>query len=163
MRKADIIAKKILTRTAAIQQVAQWRVTGRTISFTNGIFDILHRGHFDYLTHAASLGNILVVGVNTDASVQRLKGLSRPLNTESDRLFALASLLVVSAVCLFDEDTPAALIDAVQPDVLAKGGDYSIEQIVGADKVLACGGKVEIIPFVKGYSTTGLIEKIHSL
>ena len=157
------IQSRILDRTALVRSCAAWRGTGRSIVFTNGCFDILHRGHFDYLSRAASMGNILVVGVNTDASVHRLKGPQRPVNSEQDRLFALASLLVVDAVCLFEEDTPAALIEAVQPDVLAKGGDYTIDRIVGAESVLARGGWVEVIPFVAGYSTTGLIEKIHSL
>ena len=101
--------------------------------------------------------------MNSDASVRRLKGEQRPVNSEQDRLFALASLLLVDAVILFEEDTPAALIDALQPDILAKGGDYTIDRIVGAEGVLARGGKVEVIPFVEGYSTTGLIEKIHRL
>ncbi len=142
---------------------AAWRGAGRKMVFTNGCFDILHRGHLDYLARAAALGNMLVVGVNTDASVRRLKGEQRPVNGEADRLFALASLLLVDAVILFDEDTPAALIEALQPDVLAKGGDYTVDRIVGADTVLSRGGRVEVIPFVAGYSTTGLIEKIHRL
>ena len=161
--KLQWIQSRILDRTSLVRSCSAWRGSGRTVVFTNGCFDILHRGHFDYLARAASLGNMLVVGVNTDASVRRLKGPQRPVNGEQDRLLALASLLVVDAVCLFDEDTPAALIEAVQPDVLAKGGDYSIDGIVGADTVLARGGKVEVIPFVTGYSTTGLIEKLHAL
>ena len=148
---------------ALLHKANIWRGAGKKIVFTNGCFDILHRGHLDYLARAAALGNVLVVGVNTDASVRRLKGEQRPLNGEEDRLFALASLLLVEGVILFEEDTPAALIDALQPDILAKGGDYSIDRIVGAEGVLARGGKVEVIPFVEGYSTTGLIEKIHRL
>lgn len=163
MHKLQWIQNRILDRTPLVRSCAAWRGSGRSIVFTNGCFDILHHGHFDYLARAASLGSILVVGVNTDASVQRLKGPQRPVNREADRLLALASLLVVDAVCLFDEDTPAELIAAIGPDVLAKGGDYTIDRIVGADTVLARGGRVEVIPFVEGYSTTGLIEKIHSL
>jgi rfaE bifunctional protein nucleotidyltransferase chain/domain len=161
--KHQWIQNRILDRTGLVRSCAAWRASGRSVVFTNGCFDILHRGHLDYLSRAASFGNMLVVGVNSDASVRRLKGPLRPVNNEADRLYALASLLVVDAVCLFDEDTPAALIEAVRPDVLAKGGDYTIDTIVGAREVQARGGRVEVIPFVPGYSTTGLIEKIHSL
>jgi rfaE bifunctional protein nucleotidyltransferase chain/domain len=158
------IQSKILdSRKHLAQRCAAWKASGQTVVFTNGCFDILHRGHLEYLAHAAGMGNRLVIGVNTDASVKRLKGPLRPVISESDRLFALASLLVVDAVCLFDEDTPAEMIEAVRPDVLAKGGDYTIDTIVGAREVLARGGRVEVIPFVEGYSTTGLIEKIHNL
>ncbi len=157
------IQNRILDRRALTYSCAAWRGSGRRIVFTNGCFDILHRGHFDYLARAAALGSILVVGVNSDDSVRRLKGQNRPVNSEADRLFALASLLVVDAVCLFDEDTPAGLIESVRPDVLAKGGDYTIDRIVGAQGVLDRGGRVEVIPFVDGYSTSGLIDKIHSL
>lgn len=151
------------SRETLAQHTAALRGAGRRIVFTNGCFDILHRGHLDYLARAASFGNILIVGVNTDASVKRLKGPLRPVNAQEDRLFALASLLVIDAVCLFDEETPAELIDALRPDVLAKGGDYTIDRIVGARETLARGGQVEVIPFVDGYSTTNLIQKIHSL
>jgi D-beta-D-heptose 7-phosphate kinase/D-beta-D-heptose 1-phosphate adenosyltransferase len=149
------------SRETFVHHCAATRAAGRSVVFTNGCFDILHRGHLEYLANAASLGNTLVVGVNSDASVKRLKGPLRPVNNEQDRLFALASLLMVDSVCLFDEDTPLSLIEAVKPDVLVKGGDYTIDTIVGAREVLANGGKVEVIPFVEGYSTTGLIEKIH--
>ena len=163
MQKLQWIQQRIFERAHLAQSCAAWRAAGRTIVFTNGCFDLLHRGHLDYLARAASLGNILVVGVNSDASVKRLKGDQRPVIAQEDRLFALASLLVADAVCLFDEDTPADIIAAVHPDVLAKGGDYSIDNIVGAKDVLARGGRVEILPFVTGYSTTGLIDKIHAL
>lgn len=136
---------------------------GRKIVFTNGVFDILHHGHLDYLAKAASLGNVLVLGLNSDASVKRLKGDERPLNNQNDRAFQLACLLFVDVVCVFEEDTPKDLIEAVKPDVLAKGGDYTIETIVGADFVLANGGQVEVIPFVSGYSTTSLIARIRNL
>jgi rfaE bifunctional protein nucleotidyltransferase chain/domain len=158
--KLDWIQRRILGREHLIRQCNIWRGAGKTIVFTNGCFDILHHGHLDYLARAADLGNVLVVGVNTDASVQRLKGPERPLNKEADRLFGLASLLCVDAVCLFDEDTPEELIREVRPGVLAKGGDYTVDTIVGADFVQAQGGRVEIIPFVDGYSTTSLIERI---
>ena len=140
-----------------------WRASGKKIVFTNGCFDILHHGHLAYLAQAASFGNILMVGVNSDASVKRLKGQDRPLTHENDRAFQLASLLVVDAVCIFDEDTPKELIELVRPNVLAKGGDYSIETIVGADFILNNGGSVEVIPFVNGYSTTSIIEHIKKL
>jgi D-glycero-beta-D-manno-heptose 1-phosphate adenylyltransferase len=131
--------------------------------FTNGVFDILHHGHLDYLARAASLGNMLIIGVNTDASVKRLKGDKRPITNENDRAFQLASLLFVDAVCLFEEDTPKDLIEAVKPDILVKGGDYTISNIVGADFVLGNGGSVEVIPFVEGYSTTSILDRIQKL
>lgn len=158
--KLHWIQSRILSREQLAQHCAALRAAGCSVVFTNGCFDILHRGHLDYLARAADFGNALVVGVNSDASVRRLKGPSRPVNKEQDRLFALASLLVVDAVCLFDEDTPLALIEELKPDVLAKGGDYSIETVVGSKEVMARGGNVEIIPFVEGYSTTALIEKL---
>lgn len=163
MHKLDWITRKILTREALIRQCNIWRGAGKKIVFTNGCFDVLHRGHYDYLARAADLGNVLVVGVNTDHSVQRLKGPTRPLNSTDDRMFALASLLCVDAVCSFEEDTPLELIKVVRPGILAKGGDYTIDNIVGADVVQGDGGTVEVIPFVTGYSTTGLIEKIQKL
>jgi rfaE bifunctional protein nucleotidyltransferase chain/domain len=161
--KTDWINSRILEPQQLRRRIAGWRGSGQRIVFTNGCFDILHHGHLDYLARAASLGNRLVVAVNSDASVKRLKGPLRPVNEESDRLLALASLLVVDAVCLFTEDTPAEIIELLQPDVLAKGGDYTVDTIVGAGSVLSRGGSVEVIPFVEGYSTTGLIEKITKL
>jgi rfaE bifunctional protein nucleotidyltransferase chain/domain len=163
MDKTLWIQNKINLKEAFIHKINGWRFLGKKIVFTNGCFDILHRGHLDYLSKAASLGNILVIGVNTDASVKRLKGESRPVNNEQDRLFQLASLMFVDAVCLFDEDTPKDLIEAVKPDVLVKGGDYTIDKIVGAEFVLNSGGKVEVIPFVDGYSTTSIIQTIQKL
>ena len=163
MHKLQWIHNRIFDRDTLVKHCNIWRSAGRKIVFTNGCFDILHHGHLDYLIKAADLGHALVVGVNTDASVHKLKGPERPVNNEQDRLFQLASLLCVDAVCLFDEDTPKTLIEAVQPDVLVKGGDYTIDKIVGADFVQQRGGKVEIIPFVEGYSTTSLIARIRSL
>ncbi len=150
----DIIAKI----TTAEQWAAQ-RPKGRIV-FTNGCFDILHRGHAVYLAQARSLGDALVVGLNTDASVRRLKGPERPLNAQADRAFLLASLACVDAVILFDDDTPEHLIHQVVPDVLVKGGDYTIDKIVGADFVMQNGGLVTTIPFVDGYSTTNIIQKM---
>ena len=163
MHKLQWIQNKIYSRDALVRECNVWRATQKKIVFTNGCFDILHHGHLDLLAKAAELGNILIVGVNTDASVQRLKGKDRPVTNEMDRLFQLASLLCVDAVSLFDEDTPEELIKMIRPDVLVKGGDYTIDRIVGADHVQSYGGRVEIIPFVKGYSTTSLIERIKML
>ena len=140
-----------------------WRAKQQKIVFTNGCFDILHHGHLDLLAKAADMGNVLVVGLNTDASVQRLKGPERPVTNEQDRAFQLASLLCVDAVCFFDEDTPKELIELVCPDVLVKGGDYSLDRIIGADFVAANGGRIEIIPFVPGYSTTSILGRIKEL
>jgi D-glycero-beta-D-manno-heptose 1-phosphate adenylyltransferase len=164
MHKLDWIKSKIVPDTTQLARKCHaWRVTGKKIVFTNGCFDILHHGHLDLLAKAADLGNILIVGLNTDQSVKRLKGAERPINHEQDRAFQLASLLCVDAVCHFDEDTPAELIKVVQPDVLVKGGDYTIDKIVGADHVMSYGGRVEIIPFVEGYSTSSLIANIKKL
>ncbi|MBS1773213.1 MAG: D-glycero-beta-D-manno-heptose 1-phosphate adenylyltransferase [Bacteroidetes bacterium] len=163
MHKLQWIENKILDASSLQRHINMWRSVGKKIVFTNGCFDILHHGHLDLLAKAADFGNILIVGLNADASVKRLKGEERPINHEKDRAFQLASLLCVDAVCYFDEDTPEALIKMIKPDVLVKGGDYNINTIVGADTVLANGGKVEIVPFVQGYSTTQLIENIKKL
>lgn len=130
---------------------------GLKVVFTNGCFDILHRGHVEYLSKAADKGDVLVVGLNTDASVKRLKGEGRPVNNEEARAMVLASLSFVDAVVLFDEDTPYELIKAVRPDVLVKGADYKKEEIVGYDIVTSYGGTVETIPLVEGYSSTKII------
>ena len=163
MRKADIINSKIFSLPDLVRRIAQWRILGKTVAFTNGVFDIMHRGHIASLSEAAREADYLVVGLNSDASTKRLKGPSRPVNDEQARAIVMASLLMVNAVILFDEDTPLELIKAVMPDVLVKGGDYTEEQIVGAREVKANGGKVVINPIVQGYSTTGLIEKITKL
>ena len=140
---------------------ASWsKPEGQKVVFTNGCFDILHRGHATYLAQARTLGDLLVVGLNTDDSVQRLKGPSRPINNQYDRAFLLASLACVDFVILFDEDTPEQLIHTVCPDILVKGGDYTLDTIVGADFVLQNGGTVTTIPFVDGYSTTSTLNKI---
>ena len=163
MHKVQWILNKIHTKESLIRQCLVWRAKGQKIVFTNGCFDILHHGHLDYLAKAADMGNVLIVGVNTDDSVHKLKGPERPVTNEKDREFQLSSLLCVDAVCLFDEDTPLELIQALKPDVLVKGGDYNIDNIVGASFVKSYGGKVEIVPFVQGYSTTGIIEYIKKL
>lgn len=163
MKQPQIIQQKILDLTGLLHQTRRWRILGKTVAFTNGCFDILHQGHIASLSDAAREADYLVVGVNSDASTRRLKGDSRPVNGQDSRALMLASLLMVDAVILFDEDTPLELIKAVQPDVLVKGGDYTIDQIVGAKEVIAAGGSVVINPIVPGFSTTGLIEKIHKL
>lgn len=151
----------VTDRAGAVRLTHVWRVKGDRIVFTNGCFDILHRGHVEYLEEAAMLGDRLVVGVNSDASVRRLgKGTDRPLNDEQSRAKVLAALRCVDAVVIFDEDTPLELITAIQPDVLAKGGDWKPEQIVGADVVKARGGSVHSLKLVDGFSTTALVEKI---
>lgn len=138
-----------------------WRMKGDRIVFTNGCFDILHRGHVEYLQEAASLGDRLVVAVNSDASVRRQgKGPDRPLNDEGSRAKVLAALRMVDAVIIFEDDTPLALIRAIVPDVLVKGGDWPVERIVGADAVMASGGEVRSLRLVDGFSTTALVERI---
>ncbi len=153
---------KILQLDEAITKVADWQRADQKVVFTNGCFDIVHLGHIDYLEKARALGDRLVLGLNTDASVGRLKGPSRPVVNEYARARLMAALAFVDTVILFDEPTPKALIEALKPDILVKGDDYSIENIVGADFVMRNGGSVETVPLVKGYSTTGLIEKIKS-
>lgn len=130
------------------------------IVFTNGCFDVLHFGHVHYLLEARKLGDLLVIGLNSDDSVRRLKGPSRPINGEKERAFVLAALAFVDYVTLFEEDTPENLIKVVQPNVLVKGGDYALDQIVGGDFVKANGGTVTTIPFVEGYSSTQIIEQL---
>ena len=137
-----------------------WKYMGLKTIFTNGCFDIIHYGHIDYLARAASLGGKLVIGLNTDASVSKLKGPNRPVQDEKSRALILAALQFVDAVILFDEETPKELISFLIPDILVKGSDYSIDQIVGADVVLNNGGRVETMDFVPGYSTSKIIEKI---
>ncbi|HEX2081368.1 MAG TPA: D-glycero-beta-D-manno-heptose 1-phosphate adenylyltransferase [Longimicrobium sp.] len=158
MRKPVPPAEKILSRE---QVVLRYGPPGRgRVVFTNGVFDLLHRGHVEYLYAARALGDALVVGVNTDASVRRLgKGPDRPVNGEEDRAFVLAGLGCVDAVTLFDEDTPRELVAVLLPDVLVKGGDYTVETIAGADVVIAAGGRVEVIPLVPGRSTTNILER----
>jgi len=163
MDKIQWITNKIISKEVLAHRVNGWKALAKKVVFTNGVFDILHHGHLDYLAKAASLGNYLVVGVNSDASVKRLKGEERPLQHVQDRAFQLASLMFVDAVCIFEQDTPKDLIELVKPDVLAKGGDYTITTIVGADFVTQYGGSVEVIPFVQGYSTTSLIDRIKKL
>jgi rfaE bifunctional protein nucleotidyltransferase chain/domain len=160
MNKRNIIAAKILNIDTIQHLCNAWRLKNEKIVFTNGCFDLLHRGHIELLAEAASYGNKLIVGINSDQSVKRLKGIGRPIQDETARSLLLASQLFVDVVCVFDTDTPLELIQAVSPDVLIKGGDYEIENIVGADFVKEYGGSVLTIPYIEGYSTTSLIEKL---
>lgn len=145
-----------LSREEAEEKVKRWKAHGETVVFTNGCFDILHRGHITYLQQAASLGQHLIIGLNSDRSVRALKGPERPVNNEEDRSFMLAALRCVDEVVIFDEDTPEELLSHLKPDILVKGGDYKVEEVAGRQYA----GKVEILPFVDGYSTTSLIHKI---
>lgn len=160
MKATQAIQHKILTLPNLLKQIAAWRVSGRTIAFTNGCFDILHEGHIYSLNQAAAEADVLIIGVNSDASVKRLKGPERPVNSEISRSIVLSNLAVVDAVVIFEEDTPLQLIQAILPDVIVKGGDYTVEQIVGAKEVMQNGGRVVINELVDGFSTTGIIAHI---
>ncbi len=144
-----------------MNELVAWRAQQKgNVVFTNGVFDLLHPGHIDILTKSRALGDVLIVGLNTDASVKRLKGVSRPVRSEAERAYVLSGLESVDRVVLFDEDTPLELIIAVRPNVIAKGGDYSPETIVGAKEVHGWGGRVEVIPLTPGQSTTLIIQKL---
>lgn len=140
--------------------ITAWKAAGEKVVFTNGVFDLLHLGHVTYLAKAADLGDKLIIGLNTDASVKRLKGESRPINDQNNRAALLASLFFVDAVVLFEDDTPRDLIAQLLPDILVKGADYTVEQIAGAKEVLANGGEVKTITLVDGYSSTSIINRI---
>ena len=163
MNHPQYIHHKIFSSKEIVFQVNRWRMISKTISFTNGCFDILHPGHIASLSDAAREADFLIVGLNSDASAKRLKGPGRPVMDEQSRTLMLASLVMVDAVVIFEEDTPLDLIELIQPDVLVKGGDYTIEEIVGAREVKAAGGRVVINPIVPGFSTTGIIGKIQTL
>jgi D-beta-D-heptose 7-phosphate kinase/D-beta-D-heptose 1-phosphate adenosyltransferase len=152
--------EKMLSREQAVRRVAEWRASGETIVFTNGCFDLLHVGHVTLLEDCHKFGSKLVLGLNTDASVRRLKGPTRPVVAENERARVMSALASVDAVVLFDEDTPLELIEAVRPNVLVKGGDYSVETVVGHEVVIAAGGRVEIVPTVEGFSTTNIVRKL---
>ncbi|MBD3401717.1 D-glycero-beta-D-manno-heptose 1-phosphate adenylyltransferase [candidate division GN15 bacterium] len=156
------IVKKLIARTRLNALIRSLRRKEQKIVFTNGVFDILHRGHVDYLTKAKSYGDVLIVGLNSDASARRLKGPDRPLQKQSDRAAVLAALEVVDYVVVFSSDTPEKLILQVRPDVLVKGADYAIDEIVGADYVRSYGGKVRRVRVTKGRSTSTIIERIES-
>lgn len=158
MTTLEVTQNKIFEKQVLGNRVAMWKFQSRKVVFTNGCFDILHRGHIEYLSKARDLGDVLIIGLNTDDSVRRLKGEGRPVQDEMSRALALASLRFVEAVILFDEDTPHDLIDFIRPDVLVKGGDYSDATIVGADIVIENGGQVVTIPLVEGYSTSKVLS-----
>ena len=162
MKSVQPIPSKICSLPELEKEIRRWRLKNKKIVFTNGVFDILHEGHIASLSQAASYGNMLIVGLNSDASVKRLKGPSRPVNNENARALLLASLLMTDAVVLFEEDTPLELIKAIMPDVLVKGGDYAIEQIAGAKEVMANGGEVILADIIEGISTTAIIEKMRT-
>ncbi len=150
----------VLDRSVLTLLCEQLRQQGKRIVFTNGCFDLLHFGHVQYLEQARRLGDVLIVGVNTDVSVRRLKGDRRPLRSQQERAALVAALKAVDFVTLFDEDTPEVLIAQLRPDVLVKGGDYRPEQIAGASLVRSWGGEVVVLPYVSGYSTSGIVQEI---
>jgi len=162
LRIGNSIAHKILTGPDLVKRLAQWRLLKKSVVFTNGCFDILHAGHISSLTEAAKHGDILIIGLNADASIQGLKGPNRPLNDERTRALLLASLVMVDAVVLFSDPTPLQLILTIKPEVLVKGGDYKIEDIAGAKEVMEWGGNVIINPIIEGFSTTSIINKIQN-
>lgn len=152
---------RLVSRPELARLRRSWRTRGRVVVFTNGVFDILHVGHIDLLRKAKSFGDVLVVGLNSDASVRRLKGPSRPINKQKDRAAILSALKSVDCVCVFGEDTPRNLIQVLQPDVLVKGAEYALDVIVGADLVKTWGGKVHRVAMKKGFSTTATIRRMH--
>jgi rfaE bifunctional protein nucleotidyltransferase chain/domain len=156
------IQEAAVTLTDAIRFVARLRAAGRTVVFTNGVFDLLHPGHIRYLRHARTLGDSLIVGINSDRSVRAIKGEERPITPEAERAEIIEALECVDAAVIFDEDTPHAIVSALQPDVLVKGADWADDAIVGRDVVEARGGRVVRVPVQEGYSTTRIVEKIRS-
>jgi rfaE bifunctional protein nucleotidyltransferase chain/domain len=153
---------KITDLPSLKKQLQSWQGEGKKVVFTNGVFDLLHIGHITYLAKAAELGDKLIIGLNADSSVKRIKGESRPVNDQSSRAAILAALFFVDAIVIFEDDTPLNLISTLLPDILVKGADYSVENIVGAKEVIANGGEVKTINFVEGYSSTSIIEKIRN-
>jgi D-glycero-beta-D-manno-heptose 1-phosphate adenylyltransferase len=160
MKNTAFIKSKIKSLPELLLITNGLKAMGKTVAFTNGVFDLLHEGHIASLSQAAQEGDFLIVAVNGDASVKRLKGETRPINNEDSRALLLASLLIVDAVIIFYEDTPLELIQQLLPDVIVKGGDYTVEQVAGSKEVIANGGRVVINPIVEGISTTNLIEKM---
>ncbi len=160
MTKLEVIQSKIIDHKQLDILLSFWKFKDKKIVFTNGCFDILHRGHIEYLSKAADLGDILILGLNTDNSVRKIKGNTRPIQNENSRALILASLYFITNIVFFDEDTPLDLIKKIQPDILVKGADYKKEDIVGADIVLSKGGSIETIDFIDGYSTSNIIEKL---
>ncbi len=154
------IQSKILLLPELKALVDKWKTAGEKVVFTNGVFDLVHTGHISYLADAASLGTKLIIGLNADSSVKRLKGPERPVNGQDSRALLLAAMLFIDAVITFEDDTPLNLITTLLPDVLTKGGDYTVDTIVGAKEVIANGGEVKVISFVNGFSSTSIIKKI---
>ena len=158
------IEKTLLSKISDLPKlqasIVSWKSEGQKVVFTNGVFDLLHIGHITYMAKAAELGDKLIIGLNSDSSVKRIKGDDRPVNDQNSRAALLAALFFVDAIVVFEEDTPINLITALMPDILVKGADYSIENIVGAKEVIANGGEVKTINFVEGYSSTSIIQKI---
>ena len=154
------ILEKIYSLASIIEKANQWKKEGKKIVFTNGVFDLLHKGHIFSLTQAAKEGDVLVIGLNSDSSVRRLKGDSRPINDQDSRALLLAALSMVDAVVIFEEDTPLKLITSILPGVLVKGGDYTVDEIAGAKEVISNGGKIVINPILDGFSTTAIIKTI---
>ena len=157
------VKNKIVSQSQLRETLRELKAKGKKVVFTNGCFDLVHLGHLDYLEKARGKGDVLVIGLNSDQSIRRLKGASRPVMDENSRARLLAALEFVDYVVLFDEDTPLELIRDILPDVLVKGDDYQVSNIVGADVVMSNGGKVETVELVKGYSSTAIIEKIKNL
>lgn len=163
LKHLEVINSRIHSAQTILRSIGEWRLKGKKIVFTNGCFDILHLGHVDYLSKAADCGDVLIVGVNSDASTKILnKGSNRPIQDQHSRSTIIASLHFVDAVVVFDEETPYELIKLIQPDVLVKGADYKVEQIAGHDIVLKRGGEVKLVELVKGYSTSAIEARIKS-
>jgi len=157
---AGSISEKIYTLQTLIEKVKDWKKQGKKVVFTNGVFDLLHKGHIFSLSQAAKEGDKLIIGLNSDSSVKKLKGETRPINDQDARALLLAALTMIDAVVIFEEDTPLNLITSILPDVLVKGGDYTVDEIAGAKEVIDNGGKVVINPILDGYSTTAIINAI---
>lgn len=163
MTETELVQDKLLPLVELSRRRCGWRTYSQDTVFTNGVFDLIHPGHLTYLAEAAALGQRLIVGVNSDESVKRLKGDSRPIMPLAARMQLLAGLFYVDGVIAFDEDTPLELIKALRPDVLVKGGDYQVDEIVGAEEVRAWGGDVRVLPFVEGHSSTKIIERLQGI
>ncbi|MCD6564311.1 MAG: D-glycero-beta-D-manno-heptose 1-phosphate adenylyltransferase [Bacteroidales bacterium] len=161
MNKYSLIKSKIVSGIDLSRLLSFYRFRNQKVVFTNGCFDIIHLGHIKYLSQAADLGNILIIGLNSDSSVNKIKGHDRPVLDQKSRALTLAAFSFVNNIVLFDEETPYKLIKKISPDILVKGGDYKPEEIVGYDIVKDYGGEVKILDFIKGYSTSGIIEKIN--
>ena len=160
MKNFQNIISKIFSLSNLKIQSDKWKQDGDKIVFTNGCFDLVHRGHVEVLANTADLGDRLIIGLNSDSSIQKLKGENRPIIDENSRAILLASLQFIDAIVLFSEDTPQKLIETIVPDILAKGGDYKVEEIAGNEVVLQNGGSVILVPFIDGFSTTNIVDKI---